>query len=75
MDIADIMIHVHTDLSAEQRAKIEEAVSACDGVVSVHFSPEHTHELTVAYDPEAINSKTILEQVRQWDKEAMMAGL
>ena len=75
MDIVDIMIHVHPDLSAEQRAKVEETVGACDGVVSVHFSPEHTHELTVAYNPEAMNSTTILEQVRQWDKDAMMVGL
>jgi len=75
MNIADILIHVHPDLSSEQRAKIEQEVGAHEGVVSVHFSTEHTHELTVAYNPEAINSKTILEQVRQWDKEAMMAGL
>lgn len=75
MDIVDIMLHIHPDLSAEQRAEIEEAVSACDGVVSVHFSPQHTHELTVAYDPEAINSKAILEQVKQWDAAATMAGL
>ncbi|NIA02641.1 MAG: hypothetical protein GWO88_00265 [Planctomycetia bacterium] len=75
MDIVDILIHVHPDLLAEQRVELEEALSSSEGVVSVHFSPEHTHELTVAYDPEVINSKTILEQARQWDKDAMMAGL
>ena len=75
MNIADIMIHVHPDLSSEQRAKIEETVSACKGVMSVHFCTEHTHELTVAYDPEVINSKTILEQIKQWDQEAVMVGL
>jgi len=75
MDIADILIHVHPDLVAEQRAKVEGALSSNEGVVSVHFSPQHAHELTVAYDPEAISSETILEQVRQWDREAVMAGL
>ncbi|GMR05608.1 MAG: hypothetical protein BMS9Abin25_0183 [Gammaproteobacteria bacterium] len=75
MDIADILIHVHPDLLAEQRAEVEVAISSSDGVVSVHFSPQHSHELTVAYNPEVINSETILEQVRQWDREAMMAGL
>jgi len=75
MDIADIMIHVHPDLSAEQRAKIEDAIGACEGVISVHFSPQHAHEMTVAYDPEVINSQTILKQVRQWDAAATMAGL
>jgi len=40
MDITDIMFHVHPELSAEQRAKVEEEVSSQDGVISVHFSPE-----------------------------------
>lgn len=75
MNIVDILIHVHPDLSAEQRTKVEDSVSAHDGVVSIHFSAEHPHELVAAYDPEAINSDSILEQVRQWDKSAMMAGL
>lgn len=75
MDIADIMIHVHPDLSAEQRANLEEAVAAGDGVVSVHFSPQHAHEMTVAYDPKVTHSQTILERVRPWDAAATMAGL
>lgn len=75
MDIADILIHIHPDLQAEQRAKIEEALGSRGGVVSAHFSPEQMHELIVAYDPEVISSATILEKVRQWDKDAVMAGL
>lgn len=46
MDITDILIHVHPTLSAEQRAKIEEALSGSKGVVSAHFSTEHPHVLT-----------------------------
>jgi len=75
MDIVDFLIHIHPDLPIEQRAKLEEALGSTGGVVSAHFSPEQPHELTVAYDPEVINSKTILEQARQWDEEATMAGL
>lgn len=65
MDIADILIHFHADLSPEQWTAIEEAVSACDGVISVHFSRQHAHELTVAYDPAGIDSQVILEQVHR----------
>lgn len=75
MDIADILIHVHPDLSVEQRTKIEDSIGTHDGVVSIHFSTEHPHELIAAYDPTTITSDSILHQVRQWDKEAMMAGL
>ena len=75
MDIADILIHVHPTLSAEQRAKIEEALSESKGVVSAHFSPTHSHLLTVAYDPEATHAGQLLQTVREWDAAATMAGL
>ncbi len=75
MDIADILIHVHPTLSAEQRTKIEEALSGSKGVVSAHFSPTHSHMLTVAYDPEASNAGQLLQTVREWDAAATMAGL
>ncbi|MDP2267397.1 MAG: heavy-metal-associated domain-containing protein [Thiobacillus sp.] len=75
MDITDIMIHVHPTLSAEQRAKIEEALSGRKGVVSAHFSPTHLHMLTVAYDPEAAHAGELLQTVREWDAAATMTGL
>lgn len=75
MDITDILIHMHPELSGQQREKIEADVGACNGIVSVHFSSEHTHELIVAYDPQAITSQQILTLVRQWDTAATMMGL
>lgn len=75
MNITDIMIHVHPQLSAEQRSKIEDVIGNQDGVMSVHFSPDHEQELTVAYNPESITSEAILSLVRQWDEDAVMAGL
>ena len=75
MDIADILIHVHPELSSGQRGEIEQAVGDHEGVVSVHFSPGHPHALTVAYNPAAISSTEILELVRRWDPAATMAGI
>lgn len=75
MDIADIMIHVHPELSQDQRNNIEALVSEDEGVVSVHFSPQHPQELTVAYDPAVISAEQVLGQVRRWDEAAVMAGL
>lgn len=75
MDITDIMIHVHPALSAEQRAKVEAALSGSKGVVSAHFSPTHSHMLTVAYDPEVAHAGQLLQTVREWDAAATMAGL
>ncbi len=75
MDIADILIHVHPTLAAEQRAKIEEALGASNVVVSAHFSPAHPHMLTVAYDPAAAHAAQLLQTVREWDASATMVGL
>ncbi len=75
MDIVDILIYIHPDLLADQRVKLEETIGSSEGIVSVHFSPQHTRELTIAYNPETTSSKTILEQVRLWDREATMVGL
>ena len=75
MDIADILIHVHPTLTAEQRAKIEDALIASKGVVAATFSPTHSHMLTVAYDPEAAHAAQLLQIVHEWDKAAVMAGL
>ncbi len=75
MNIVDILIHFHPDVSAEKRVQIEDKVGAHDGVVSAHFSAKHMHEFTVAYDPEAIDSQTILGQMREWDAAATMVGL
>jgi len=75
MDITDILIHVHPTLSAEQRAKIEDALIASKGVVAATFSHTHSHMLTVAYDPEAAHAAQLLQTVREWDAAATMVGL
>lgn len=75
MDIADFVIHVHPELSAERRSKIEDELGACGGVVSVHFGRGHPHELVVAYDPQTINARQILDAVRKYDEAATMIGL
>ena len=75
MDITDILIHVHPTLSAEQRAKIEDALLGSKGVVAATFSHGHPHMLTVAYDPEVAHAGQLLQTVREWDAAAVMAGL
>ena len=75
MNITDILIHVHPTLTAEQREKVEDALSGSKGVISAHFSPAHPHALTVAYDPEMAQSGQLLQIVREWDQAATLVGL
>lgn len=75
MDIADILIHVHPALPAEQREQVEKALLEQPGVVTAHFSPGQPHTLVVAFDPEATQSGHLLQVVRRWDQAASSVGL
>ena len=72
IDIADIVIHVHKNLLSEHLERIEEEVSALVGVISVTFSHEIKHRLTVVFDPMVTTSKRFLNLVKQWDKNAFL---
>jgi hypothetical protein len=76
MDTVDILIHVHPELSPETRATLEKEVMASDGVIAADFDHhKHPHALTVLYNPDKIQSKQILEVVKQCDPAATMVGL
>jgi hypothetical protein len=76
VSIVDMVVHLHPESSRDDRETIEAQLRALDGVVSVHFSEEsHPHALIVAYNPDAVSSKTVLGEVRNVDSKAVMAGL
>jgi len=75
MDIADILIHVHPDLPIDERVCREEDIQDLDGVISAHFNQQHTHLMIVAYNPEAISSAKILDQMGERGVEASKIGL
>lgn len=76
MQMTDVLIHVHPDLAAEMRAKVEQDVQALGGVISACFSKrEHPHAMTVEYDLDAIDDSKILEAVKHYDPAATKVGL
>lgn len=76
MDTPDFLIHVHSELSAEQRAEIENVVMQCAGVIAADFDHhKNPHALMVVYNKDATNEARILEAVRKFDPAAMMVGL
>jgi len=76
MDTPDIMIYVHPELSAENRAKVESAVMGCSGVIAADFDHhKHPHALTVVYNPDVIKGAQILAAVQKFDPAASLVGL
>ena len=75
ISIADFIVHLHPETTAECKGRIDEGLRAKDGVVSVHFNEEeHPHALVVAYNPNAVSSGTLLAEIRKCDSKAVMAG-
>lgn len=75
MEMVDVLIHVHPDLSTQQRDKMEEELRGYPGMLSVHFNPEHPHLLIVEYDPKTISSAEILKHVGERGVQASRIGL
>ncbi len=74
--IADIVVHLHPDISCDDSDKIEKDLRAHDGVISVHFSEkEHPHSMVVAYNTEAVTSEEVLSEIRKCDRKAVMVGM
>ena len=77
MNTADMLIHVHPELDAQNRAHLAKWVVECDGVSYAEFDVHHTHPhaLIVKYDPDAIRGMQILDRVRKVDPVATRVGL
>lgn len=76
ISIADIVVHLHPESCCDDREKLERELRAQEGVISVHFNEqEHPHALVVAYNPDTVNSETLLSEIRKCDKQAVMASL
>ena len=77
MNRVDILIDVHPHLDEDHRQQLETEIITLNGVLHAHFDRKHpdSHGLFVEYDPQAITSQAVLEEVRFWDPRATMAGL
>ena len=77
MDISlvDITLHIDENLNAEQKGTLEESLRALDGVISVHNSEKTPHLSIVQYNPDKINSKSILKRITDQGAHAELIGL
>lgn len=65
MKMSDVLIHVNETIEDVGRSWLEEALRDMEGVVTSHFSPQHSHLMFVAYDPDFTPAAAILGQVRE----------
>ena len=74
-NLADLVLHIDENLSADQRGTIEESLRSLDGVVSVHNSDKTPHLTIIEYDPADMDSQRILKRVTDQGAHAELVGL
>lgn len=73
--LVDVTVHIDKDTDAATREKIETALRAIDGVVSVHMPQEEAHLIVVEYNPDKIKSSDLLDTVQEIAGHAELIGL
>jgi len=75
INLPDVLIHLDETLDHDRLTGIEARLRQDPGVVSVAFRDDKPHMMVVAYDPQAITEKTILERVTAEGVHAELVGL
>lgn len=75
ISISDFIIHVDESLTREQLDRLESTIRESSCVVSAAANDRTPHLMLVAYNPDCINSKVILENVTSQGLRATAFGL
>lgn len=73
MHTPDITIHIDETLAAEQRADLESAMRAIDGVIAPRFNLPHL--LVVLYNAGRTRPAALLDAVRASGYHAQLVGM
>jgi len=72
--ISDVMIHINENLSAEQRAMLEENMRQIEGVIAPRFNPGKDHLMVVAFNPDKTGTAALLAKARSAGYTAQLIG-
>ena len=75
MNVVDVLIHVNELLDNNQRVQLEQTMRDLDGVIAPRFNPDHPHLMLVAFNPQHVHSKVLLQQVNSAGYHAQLIGV
>ncbi|MEA1052082.1 ATP-binding protein [Lamprobacter modestohalophilus] len=75
IQLADVMIHIDENLTADRRASVETQLREIDGVVSVNNPEDKPHLTLVPYRSDRVDPQTLLAQVKAEGVHAELVGL
>jgi hypothetical protein len=74
MDTLEVLIHIHPDLSDEERGALNQDLQGAEGVATAHFSEVTHHILMVKYDANVTDAHKILAQAQSRDPVAAIVS-
>ena len=75
MDMVDVTIHIDESLAHDKIENIRDSLLARNGVAAASFHDKTPHLIVVEYDPQAINSSSLLSTVTSQGYHAELVGL
>ena len=75
MQLVDVTIHIDEELDTARQERVEQALRAMGGVVSVHNAQNAPHLTMVEYDPQVMDSTRLLASVRAQGVQAELIGI
>jgi hypothetical protein len=73
--MADVTIHIDEALVAEEREAIQDRLRSLDGVMAAASQDPTPHLVVVEYNPDLIDSRTILDTVTDGGLHAELIGM
>ncbi|WP_018233116.1 hypothetical protein [Thioalkalivibrio thiocyanodenitrificans] len=73
--MADVTIHIDEETDHATREHIQDALRDLPGVMAASNQHERPHLMVVQYDPEQVNSRTLLDSVTASGVHAELIGL
>lgn len=75
MEMADVTVHINETLDHERRTQIADTVRANKGVMAVAHHDEKAHLMIIAYDPDVVTSRELLQVTLDQGVHAQLIGL
>lgn len=70
----EVVVHVDDVLDEGQQAEMIKQLRDCAGVEDAHFTPGRAHLLLIDYDRDRVQSREVLDYVRQNHTGAELVG-
>ncbi len=75
MQLSDVLIHVNEKTNESEKDELIKQLRNLDGVIAPRFNEEKEHLLIVSYNPDAVDSATLLNKVKEKGFKAQLVGL